>query len=64
MQDLAGAAFPDHFLRPSTLDKSMMAIQELHIDPDVFWNNISPPQFEVQLQMLCKSAIMYSTASL
>jgi hypothetical protein len=64
MQDLPGAAFPDHFLRPSTLDKSMMAIQELHIEAGCFWDNISIPQFEVQLKTLCKSAIMHSTAGI
>ena len=42
----------------------MTAIQELHIDHGCFWDNISIPQFEVQMQKLCTSAIMYSTASL
>jgi hypothetical protein len=55
MQDLPEAASPDHILRPSNLDiNSMMAIQELHIEPRNFWDNISLLQFEVQLQMLCR----------
>jgi hypothetical protein len=34
----------------------MTAIQELYIEAAAFWDNISPPQFEVQLQALRKSA--------
>ena len=56
-------AMQDHPLRLSSVD-SMTAIQELRVEAGCFWDNISIPQFEVQLQMLCKSAIMYSTAGI
>ena len=52
MQDLPGAPLQGDLLRPSILDKSMMAIQELNIAADLFWANISPSQFEVQLHIM------------
>jgi hypothetical protein len=67
LQDLPGAAFLDPLLRHSSLDiRSMMAIQELHIEPQHFWDNISLPQFEVRLQNAVQASVsrgMYSTAA-